>query len=88
MTTISSHALHPPTAKSLKVSRSWSLRSLQISQQALAEAEGGSFKDTSLEAAEAICQRALAVGLHNMGMLAEVSGIGSARRCNRNPNKI
>ncbi|KAL0252447.1 hypothetical protein I308_101839 [Cryptococcus tetragattii IND107] len=72
MTTISSHALHPPTAKSLKVSRSWSLRSLQISQQALAEAEGGSFKDTPLEAAEAICQRALAVGLHNMGMLAEM----------------
>ncbi|OXM76416.1 hypothetical protein C364_05872 [Cryptococcus neoformans Bt63] len=72
MTTVSSHALHPPTPKSLKVSRSWSLRSLQLSQQALAEAEGGSFKDTPLEAAEAVCQRARAVGLHNMGMLAEM----------------
>lgn len=80
MTTVSSHALHPPTPKSLKVSRSWSLRSLQLSHQALAEAEGGSFMDTPLEAAEAVCQRARAVGLHNMGMLAEVSDIGLSRK--------
>ncbi|WVQ73742.1 hypothetical protein IAR50_003322 [Cryptococcus sp. DSM 104548] len=73
MTTISSHALHPPTSKALKVSRSWSLRALQVSQQALAgEGEKGSLNDSPLEAAAAVCERARAVGLHNLGMIAEM----------------
>ncbi|WVN85832.1 uncharacterized protein L203_100984 [Cryptococcus depauperatus CBS 7841] len=73
MTTISSHALHPPSAKSLKVAESWSLRSLQLSQQALKEFENEESTDTALEAAAAVCQRAKAVGLHNLGMLAEMN---------------
>ncbi|WVQ79061.1 hypothetical protein IAT38_001154 [Cryptococcus sp. DSM 104549] len=74
MTTISSHALNPPTSKAIKVSRSWSLRSLQISQQALAQAEeaGTAKEDGPLAAANAVCLRAKAVALHNMGMLAEM----------------
>ncbi|WWD16682.1 hypothetical protein CI109_101112 [Kwoniella shandongensis] len=80
MTTISSHALHPhpSSAKSLKVSKSWSLRSLQLSQQALSEssADGESVNKgtptTPTEAALGVCMRAKAVGLHNLGMLAEM----------------
>ncbi|ODN80935.1 hypothetical protein L202_03055 [Cryptococcus amylolentus CBS 6039] len=73
MTTISSHALHPPSSKALKVSRSWSLRALQVAQQSLAsEGEKGSLNDSPLEAAAAVCERARAVGLHNLGMIAEM----------------
>jgi tellurite resistance protein len=68
MTTISSHALHPRTEQAIKASKSWSLRSLQIAQQALKE--NG---DQITDAASATCARARTVGLQNLGMLAEVS---------------
>lgn len=66
MTTISSHALQPNTTKAIKASRSWSLRALQISDQAIQANQGGN-ADTL------ICSKALAVGSYNLGMLAEVS---------------
>lgn len=68
MTTISSHALQPRTEQAIKASKSWSLRSLQIAQQALKE--NG---DQVTDGASATCARAKTVGLQNMGMLAEVS---------------
>lgn len=69
MTTISSHALQPRTPQAIKTAKSWSLRSLQISEQALKEGEGA--KDIAMT----VCGRARCVGLHNMGMLAEVSNV-------------
>lgn len=70
MTSISSHAQKPRTPQAIKAARSWSLRSLQISEQALQEGAGAK------DAAMAICARARCVALHNMGMLAEVSRLG------------
>ncbi|WWC87698.1 uncharacterized protein L201_002590 [Kwoniella dendrophila CBS 6074] len=77
MTTISSHALKqssppPGSAKSIKISKSWSLRSLQLSEEALRETEAENYKDSPLEASIAICSRAKGVGLYNLGMLAEM----------------
>ncbi|WVW79961.1 hypothetical protein I302_101934 [Kwoniella bestiolae CBS 10118] len=79
MTTISSHALkqsstQKDTAKSIKISKSWSLRSLQLSEEALRESEAENYKDSPYEASIAICSRAKSVGLYNMGMLAEMEG--------------
>ncbi|WRT65529.1 uncharacterized protein IL334_002474 [Kwoniella shivajii] len=79
MTTISSHALRQSapgvdSAKSIKISKSWSLRSLQLSEEALHESEGENYKDSPLEAAIAVCSRAKGVGLYNLGMLAEMEG--------------
>nr|XP_018264536.1 uncharacterized protein I303_02706 [Kwoniella dejecticola CBS 10117]OBR86694.1 hypothetical protein I303_02706 [Kwoniella dejecticola CBS 10117] len=79
MTTISSYALKqktppPGSAKSIKISKSWSLRSLQLSEEALRESESEDYKDSPLASAIAICQRARGVGLYNMGMLAEMEG--------------
>ncbi|WWC68798.1 uncharacterized protein I206_102733 [Kwoniella pini CBS 10737] len=79
MTTISSYALKqstppPGSAKSIKVSKSWSLRSLQLSEEALRESESENYKDSPLASAIAICQRARGVGLYNLGMLAEMEG--------------
>jgi tellurite resistance protein len=69
MTTISSHALQSSRSEqAIKASKSWSLRSLQIAQQALKE--NG---DQVTDSASATCARAKTVGLQNMGMLAEVS---------------
>lgn len=70
MTTISSHALQSRTEQAIKTSKSWSLRSLQIAQQALKE--NG---DQVTDSASATCARAKTVGLQNLGMLAEVSGV-------------
>jgi len=70
MTTISSHALQPRTEQAIKASKSWSLRSLQIAQQALKE-NGDQVTDT----ASATCARAKTVGLQNLGMIAEVSRV-------------
>ncbi|KAK8861411.1 hypothetical protein IAR55_002230 [Kwoniella newhampshirensis] len=83
MTTISSHALHPhpPSTKALKISKSWSLRSLQLSLEALAEGQQGglsSVNDSPAGAALGVCMRAKAVGLHNLGMLAEMENDSSA----------
>ncbi|WVR03966.1 hypothetical protein IAU60_000965 [Kwoniella sp. DSM 27419] len=83
MTTISSHALKARSAdgkspesqsKAIKVARSWSLRSLQISEQAINDGDPQGASGTPAETAMAVCQRARAVGLHNMGMLAEMEG--------------
>ncbi|OCF43390.1 hypothetical protein I317_02688 [Kwoniella heveanensis CBS 569] len=63
-----------PKEQAIKISKSWSLRSLQLSEQALRDTEGEGYKDSPLEAAVAVCQRARAVGLHNLGMLAEMEG--------------
>lgn len=68
MTSISSHALQPRTDPAVKASKSWSLRSLQIAQQALKE--NG---DQVTDAASATCARARTVAYQNLGMLAEVS---------------
>ncbi|WVF67079.1 hypothetical protein IAT40_001824 [Kwoniella sp. CBS 6097] len=64
--------------QAIKISKSWSLRSLQLSEQALKDSEGEGYKDSPFEAAVAVCQRARAVGLHNLGMLAEMDGDLSA----------
>jgi len=66
MTTVSSHALQPHTAQAIKASRSWSLRALQIADGAIQAAQGGDVNTM-------ICNKALAVGSYNLGMLAEVS---------------
>ena len=68
MTAISSHALQPRTEQAIKASKTWSLRALQIAQQALKE--NG---DQVTDAASATCARAKTVGFQNMGMLAEAS---------------
>jgi len=74
MTTISSHAAHPKTPQSIKVSKSWSLRSLQLAEQALGSSDPQAGNDdTPLEVALGVCKRARSVGLYNLGMLAEVS---------------
>lgn len=64
MTTISSHALQPPSERAIKASRSWSVRSLELAEQAL--------NDNKSDPATAICARAKNIGLYNLGMLAEV----------------
>lgn len=64
MTTISSHALQPPSERAVKASRSWSIRSLELAEQALNENKS--------DPATAICARAKNIGLYNLGMLAEV----------------
>ncbi|WWC99127.1 hypothetical protein V866_006022 [Kwoniella sp. B9012] len=79
MTTISSHALKQSSpqinaARSIKISKSWSLRSLQLSEEALRDSESENFKDSPYEASIAICSRAKSVGLYNLGMLAEMEG--------------
>ncbi|WWD08851.1 hypothetical protein V865_006965 [Kwoniella europaea PYCC6329] len=79
MTTISSHALKQSSpqinaAKSIKISKSWSLRSLQLSEEALQDSESENYKDSPYEASIAICSRAKSVGLYNLGMLAEMEG--------------
>ncbi|OCF78100.1 hypothetical protein I204_00035 [Kwoniella mangroviensis CBS 8886] len=79
MTTISSHALKQSSpqinaAKSIKISKSWSLRSLQLSEEALRDSESENYKDSPYEASIAICSRAKSVGLYNLGMLAEMEG--------------
>lgn len=66
MTTISSHALHPPSPKSINVASSWSLKALQIADQGLTNAD-------KTDPACRLCGRAKSVGLYNLGMLAEVS---------------
>jgi hypothetical protein len=76
MTTISSHALHPRTAQTINVARSWSLRALQIADQALSSAPAS---NPDVDLACAMCYRARSVGLYNMGMLSEVSLIGLFR---------
>ncbi|WVQ94545.1 hypothetical protein IAU59_001624 [Kwoniella sp. CBS 9459] len=70
----SSSSTNDTKAQAIKISKSWSLRSLQLSEQALRDSEGEGYKDSPLEAAVAVCQRARAVGLHNLGMLAEMEG--------------
>ncbi|WVQ62765.1 uncharacterized protein L199_000913 [Kwoniella botswanensis] len=79
MTTISSHALKQSSpqinaGKSIKISKSWSLRSLQLSEEALRDSESENYKDSPYEASIAICSRAKSVGLYNLGMLAEMEG--------------
>lgn len=68
MTSLSANTLGPRSAEAIKISRSWSLRSLQIADQAIAETTGN-----ASEISAVVCKRARAVGLHSLGMLSEVS---------------
>jgi len=67
MTSISTYALEPPSSKQIKASRSWSLRALQVANDALEEG-GGNPADEAMNS----CLRAKAIGQYNLGILAEV----------------
>lgn len=69
MTTISSYALRSQSPQAVKTSQSWSLRSLQIADQALKDGSGPVIDDP----ARVVCGRAKSMGSYNLGMLAEVS---------------
>lgn len=58
--------LNPPSSNNIKASKAWSLRALQLADQALSEA----IADEKLHAA---CERARIVTEFNLGMLSEVS---------------
>lgn len=72
MTSISSYAAHDGSPRAIKVGKSWSLRAMQIVEQAILD-NGGNFDGPA-----ANCVRAQGVGLYNLGMLAEV---GPGRCC-------
>lgn len=58
--------LNPPSSSNIKASKAWSLRALQLADQALSE----TISDEKLQAA---CERARIVTEFNLGMLSEVS---------------
>lgn len=65
--------LNPPSSNNIKASKAWSLRALQLADQALNE----TIPD---EKVQATCERARIVTEFNLGMLSEVSdAVGTAR---------
>jgi len=70
MTGIASHALEPRTEQAIRVSRSWSLKALQLADDAAKEA---GWSGLPVDAAHAVCVRAQTAAQFNLGMLAEVS---------------
>jgi hypothetical protein len=68
MTTISSYVLHANSPQAIKTSRSWSLRSLQIAEQAPKDGGGPSSDDPAM----VVCGRARSMASYNLGILAEV----------------
>lgn len=58
--------LNPPSSNNIKASKAWSLRALQLADQALNE----TIPD---EKVQATCERARIVTEFNLGMLSEVS---------------
>lgn len=66
---LSSSMLNPPSSNNIKASKAWSLRALQLADQALNE----TIPD---EKVQATCERARIVTEFNLGMLSEVSREG------------
>ncbi|KAJ9111710.1 hypothetical protein QFC19_001070 [Naganishia cerealis] len=66
MNSLSSSMLNPPSSNNIKAAKAWSLRALQLVDQALNE----TISDEKLQAA---CERARIVTEFNLGMLSEVS---------------
>ncbi|KAJ9121783.1 hypothetical protein QFC22_002405 [Naganishia vaughanmartiniae] len=65
MNSLSSSMLNPPSSDNIKASKAWSLRALQMADQALGE----TIPDDKLQAA---CERARIVTEFNLGMLSEM----------------
>ena len=68
MTTISAYAKESNSPQANKAARSWSLRSLQVANQAVKDGGGLTIDDP----ARVLCGRAKAVAAHTLGTLAEV----------------
>jgi hypothetical protein len=68
MNSLSSSMLNPPSSNNIKASKAWSLRALQLADQALNE----TIPD---EKVQATCERARIVTEFNLGMLSEVSQV-------------
>ena len=66
---LSSSMLNPPSSNNIKASKAWSLRALQLADQALNE----TIPD---EKVQATCERARIVTEFNLGMLSEVGCAG------------